>query len=56
MGKGGESNINVPNQHKLSTLSDDALRSWAKAYGLKEAETGKREQLLELLVNQQKSS
>ena len=53
MGKGGESFVTdgAKRSYKLSNLDDDALRKWAKAYGLKEADAGKRDQLLELLVN-----
>jgi hypothetical protein len=53
MGKGGEQSIDAPisKQYKLSAFADDSLRKWAKAYGIKEADTGKRENLLELLVS-----
>ncbi len=49
MGKGGEL-ANKPLNFKLSNLTDESLRKWAKAYGIKAAETGKREFLLEILV------
>lgn len=52
MGKGGEQSVGavqISKKYKLANLGDDSLRKWAKAYGVKEADTGKRETLLELL-------
>ena len=52
MGKGGEQSVEskASKSFKLSKLGDDSLRKWANVYGIKEADTGKREVLLELLV------
>ena len=54
MGKGGEQSIDAAQtskKYKLSNLGDDSLRKWAKAYGIKDSDKGKRELLLELLVS-----
>lgn len=52
MGKGGEQSAEskASKNFKLSKLGDDSLRKWATMYGIKEAETGKRDVLLDLLV------
>ena len=47
MGIGGEQIQSIPTQYKLSKLSDEQLKKWAKAYGVVGE---KREQLLDALV------
>lgn len=50
MGKGGQSDVKVPDskKYKLQHFADEELRKWAKAYAL--SDDGDRETLLKSLV------